>query len=100
MPHYKNGTLAKHGDLVVRVEPHKQGTELIGIVAIINVGESCSAQVLPLAVRQKGAESWLPMTGSPPNWCVTLSECTRLFDAHQPLTPDLAEQVTASAAAG
>jgi hypothetical protein len=75
MPHYKDGTIAKHGDLVLSDPPYDGAWQQVGIVMSITPGsESCNAQLIPLAMRQKGAEPWLPMnSGSSP--CVTLKDC-------------------------
>jgi len=103
MPHYADGTPAKHGDLVMRKEKHEQGTEMLGIVATISPGtDTCNAQVLPLAMRQKGAAGWLPMMGSPPNWHVTLSECSKLGgdDARMPSAFDTRAHVERALASG
>lgn len=61
MPHYRDGTPAKHGDLVIHTDAHGFGTEKVGVVTEVTPGsDSCNAQVLLLAKRQKG----YPMPGS------------------------------------
>jgi hypothetical protein len=99
MPHYADGTPAKHGDLVLRRDSYQHGTDLVGIVMSIQPGsDSCNAQVIPLAARQKGSELWLPVTLQN-TWCCTLSECSKLGD-EQPVNFDTTEHVKAAMASG
>lgn len=81
MPHYADGTPAKHGDLVMKRDKYDgPSLEVVGVVVLIQPGsDTCNLQILPLAVRQKDAgAAWTPIsvTGNP--WHVTAKECQRL----------------------
>jgi hypothetical protein len=87
MPHYADGTRAKTSDLVIRREKYEHGTDLVGIVMSIQPGsDSCNAQLIPLALRQKGATSWLPLAATNA-YCITLSECSKLGDDPDAIRP-------------
>jgi hypothetical protein len=46
MPHYKDGTLAKDGD-IVKGKPYNTYREVVGVIAAINPGEdTCNCLVL------------------------------------------------------
>lgn len=78
MPHYKDGTPAKHGDLVIHREPHDTGNEKAMIIQSITPGsDACNANAIPLAVRQKGSQAWLPISQQL-QWCITLKECEKV----------------------
>ena len=88
--HYKDGTPAKLGDLIIQKDAHYFGTEKIGIVTEIQSSETCNAQVHVLAKRQNGSEVWFPVLMSNP-WSMTLSECVR---AGPEISAAVAEPVT------
>jgi hypothetical protein len=78
MPHFKDGTLAKNGDLALKIDKDEQGIEVVGVISKINRAETCNAEILPLAMRQRGVQSWLPVSPYGPFWMVTLSDCMRI----------------------
>ena len=73
MPHYKDGTPAKHGDLVVRFQGY-DNTQTLGIITSINQVDEAS--VIILAAKQ-GDNPWFP-AGPGPQWTFTLSECLKV----------------------
>lgn len=78
MPHYADGTPAKHGDAVISAPNYEGAFEMLGIILSIAPGStSCNAQIESLAMRQKGVEHWTPVRGNG-NPCVTLSDCRKL----------------------
>jgi hypothetical protein len=77
MPHYANGREAKAGDLVKTISPHGP-QRTVGIVVLINPGETCNAQMLPLA-RQWNDGPLYPVPQYFPE-CVTLKECLPLIE--------------------
>jgi len=78
MPHYKDGSPAKVGDLVHSVPPYPTSARVLGIVVSINLGtETCNAGVLPLARKHSTDSPWYPATNHFPD-CVTLKECLRI----------------------
>jgi hypothetical protein len=78
MPHYKDGTLARNGDLVLHRETHDTGSEKVMIIQSITSGsDSCDAGAIPLALRQKGTDFWMPIAHQLA-WCITLKECEKL----------------------
>ena len=80
MPHYLNGEIAEHGDLVIHREPHDGGSEKVMIVVSINPSsDTCNASAIPIAMRQKGATGWIPLA-TQLAWAVTLKECEKIGD--------------------
>lgn len=78
MPHYADGTPAKHGDAVVSSPSYDGASEMLGIIISITPGAtSCNSQIELLAMRQKGVEHWTPSRYSSLP-CVTLSDCRKL----------------------
>ena len=78
MPHYRDGSPARHGDLVIHRESHDTGQEKVMIIQSIMPGnDSCNAQAIPVAIRQKGVPFWMPLSGNS-GWCITLKECERI----------------------
>ena len=76
MPHYKDGTPAKHGDLVVRFQDY-DNSQTLGIITSINeTATSCNASAITLAAKQ-GDNPWFP-AGPGPQWTFTLSECLKV----------------------
>lgn len=77
--HYSDGTPAKHGDLVIKKESHANSFEVVGVVVqIVPGGDTCNAQIVPLAIRQKDSgAAWTPVASSN-IWSVTLKDCTKL----------------------
>jgi hypothetical protein len=78
LPHYKDGSPAQHGDLVIKSEKHEGSLEVAGVVAQITNGESCNAQLMPLAIRQKGVMTWMPTGFVGGLWYVTLADCMKV----------------------
>jgi hypothetical protein len=78
MPHYKDGTPARVGDLILKEEAHASSMLVVGILAQITPGSTtCNGQVLPIAQKAKTGGTWLPMaTGN--LWSVTLSDCAKI----------------------
>jgi hypothetical protein len=79
--HYKNGTEATAGDLVLHTEPFNQQ------VGIVTAGTpnatACNGEIHIIAVRSKsslGSGPWIPMNPSS-NWTVTLSDCEKIESA-------------------
>lgn len=83
MPHYADGTPAKHGDLAVRQNSWDK-SEVIGIITSITPSESCNAYMIPLASCQVGSP-WFP-SGNQPVWTVTLKECMKVNNPAFPPT--------------
>jgi hypothetical protein len=87
MPHYVDGTPAKHGDLVIKYEKNSTPSlEVAGIVAMIQPGsESCNLQLLALAVRQKDSDAaWLAVGVSGQLWYATAKDCRRVVELPVP----------------
>lgn len=85
MPHLKDGTPAKVGQLVHNNPPYPTSAETIGvIISITPNAESCNAQYIPVAYRLKDADVWIPYPAVPAPWCVTLKECSNLQDVEAP----------------
>ncbi|HEV1992493.1 MAG TPA: hypothetical protein VGR34_06480 [Candidatus Dormibacteraeota bacterium] len=75
MPHYKDGSPAKVGDLVHSVPPYPTAPRLLGVLVSINPGtETCNGGVLPFARKFSADSPWYPMSAPFPD-CVTLKEC-------------------------
>jgi hypothetical protein len=75
--HYADGTPAKHGDLVVHVDPNSS-TETAGIVNELSASsDTCNGKFTPVASRQKGTEVWFQVTGQQ-GWYITLKNCHKL----------------------
>lgn len=91
MPHYKDGTPAKHGDLIIHREPHDGGNEKVMIVqSITPSSDACNAAAIPIAIRQKGSGVWLPLAHQL-GWCITLKECEKVGD---PVRATLPQELT------
>jgi len=92
MPHYADGTPARHGDLVSRHNQWDDSDVLLIITSITTDSDSCNAGGIPLAQKQ-GRNPWYPC-GPQPVWTVTLKECLKV---HAPaLVPDQPPEQTAS----
>jgi hypothetical protein len=76
MPHYADGTPAKHGDLIVRYEDWSETYTVLILATIQPKADTCNATALPLVTKQKGG-SWYPSAPLSP-WTVTLKECMLL----------------------
>ncbi len=59
MPHYKDGTLAKEGDVVKGIPYNQNGKEVVGVIVAINPGiDVCNCQVVfPKVVQME--ETWM-----------------------------------------
>lgn len=76
MPHYADGTPAKHGDLVLRKTAWDESEIVLIITSITANSDSCNAGAIPLAAKQ-GDAPWFP-SGPQPVWTITLKECMRI----------------------
>jgi hypothetical protein len=47
------------------------------IQSITSGSDSCNAGAIPLALRQKGTDFWMPIAHQLA-WCITLKECEKL----------------------
>ncbi|HXM32264.1 MAG TPA: hypothetical protein VN921_01330 [Chthoniobacterales bacterium] len=76
MPHYKDGSPAKVGDLVHVIPPYAGTTRTLGILISINPGtETCNGGVLALARKFSAESPWYPAMAVAYPDCVTLKEC-------------------------
>lgn len=104
MPHYRDGTPAKTGDLLLQTEEHDKGHELVGIVVkIFPNAESCNAQVVPLAMRQRGTLNWTPIGLGANLLHLTLNQCNKVESyalgmAETRLPPEKVAPIAAAAA--
>lgn len=76
MPHYTDGTPAKHGDLIIRHQDYDNSDTLLLLTTINVKSDSCNASAIPLATKQ-GDAPWFPF-GLQTQWTVTLKECRRI----------------------
>lgn len=54
MPHYKDGTLAKEGDIVRGIPYNTQGKEVVGVIFDINPAEeTCNCKVAFVEVKPR-----------------------------------------------
>jgi hypothetical protein len=81
--HYKDGSPARAGDLVMKTEMYGTiGTQTAGILTGASQSTACNGKIVPVAHRELtalGWGPWMPLAGrvdSP--WSVTLSQCERL----------------------
>ena len=94
--HYKDGTQASAGDLVIRTEMSGtrsiSGNQTVGILSgAFSHSTACNGNIIPVAHRQLsdlGWGPWLPVGASSP-WSVTLSQCERIdkMPSDQPVPP-------------
>jgi hypothetical protein len=85
--HYKNGTPATAGDLVLHTENlgETSGQQIVGIVTSgQSQSTTCNGGISPVAMRTKSQLGWGPWTqtfGAPTNWTVTFSNCEKIDSA-------------------
>ena len=79
MPHYKDGTPAKCGDLIVRVNDYDNSQTLAIVTSINENASSCNATAIHVAAKQ-GDNPWFPSSsfGPGPQYTFTLSECSKV----------------------
>lgn len=76
MPHYSDGSLARHGDLVVSTPSWSTAETLLIVVGITQNSDSCNAMAIPLATRQDDSP-WFPL-GPQAAWTISIKECSRV----------------------
>jgi hypothetical protein len=106
--HYKDGTPAKAGDLVLNTTLYggDGGRQVIGVLTSGTAGSTtCNGNICPVARRQKstlGWGPWLPLGCQTNDWSVTISECEKLDNwtaaPVEPATPPPAKEAQPSAA--
>ena len=77
MPHYKDGSPAKVGDLVENFPAYPNAVRTLGILVSIAPSDACNGQLLTVA-RKYPESTWLPFAHAPYPECVTLKECLRV----------------------
>jgi hypothetical protein len=85
--HYKNGTSAEAGDLVLNTETYSS-TAGVQRVGIITGGQSnsttCNGNIQVLSTRrlsELGWGPWTPVSSQSNDWSVTLSQCEKIESA-------------------
>ena len=74
MSHYKDGSPAQVGDLIICDPPYAGAISSLGIlVAITPAAETCNGQLYPFAWKWPGI-GWLP-AGRRYQECITLKDC-------------------------
>ncbi len=77
MPHYRNGTPAALGDLVINAPPYPNTPQTLGIIVSITPGaSSCNGQVISLA-KKFADGAWREFRGNGYPECITLGECDK-----------------------
>lgn len=82
--HYKNGTPAQAGDLVLHTDNFGEtsGQQLVGILSTGNSNSTtCNGGLFVIARRAKSALGWGPWTpvmNEPSDWSCTLSQCEKI----------------------
>jgi hypothetical protein len=84
--HYKNGTPAQAGDLVLKTETFgttsKQGTQTVGVRTGANSqSTTCNGFIQPIATRRLSDLGWGPWTAVAPqgsDWSATLSQYEKI----------------------
>lgn len=106
--HYKDGTPARAGDLVMRTEMFgTSGNQTIGILSgATSQSTTCNGHIIPVAQRQLselGWGPWLPLGGNVISlWSVTLSDCERIdkMPSEQPAPVDIPAPAAGDRSAG
>ena len=82
--HYKGGTPASAGDLVIKTDIHNTtGSQTVGILTgAQSQSTTCNGYIVPVAYRQLSELGWGPWMGIAGRgdscWPVTLSQCERI----------------------
>jgi len=81
MPHYADGTPAKHGDIVLQKQSWNDVQNVLVVVSINSAGDTCNAGCVRIATQQ-GPSPWFPTPHA--DWTVTLKECMPITSPHFP----------------